>query len=325
VLPQTQALKLQAGGLLSINLLLLWSVVMTWLFFPLLTWMAAAPLVLLWTRPAPALVKSASILVWLCVLFMLSKEIFTIYLVITLFLAVLVYLCLTERLSLSSGLAALIVASVGVIGILWAAKAYLGYDPAGAAIKSYDAMIASVTAEVAKGKAQAWAVTFVTMARDSCVYAFRVVPGATIFYLFLTLFISNSLVTRGMLRRDPSKTRITFSFLETRLDFFFVWLLIAGWTGLFLSHELKNAVLNLFFLNSVYILAACFGLQGLAVVVTLIRRMSLPMWLWIAIAVLLLGFSPGSRSVTVILVCGIGLLDEWFHFRKIKIDIGGSE
>ena len=319
--PQSQALKLQAGGFLSVNILLLWSVALSWLS-PWMTWMAAVPLVILWFRQAPALVKGVSLSSWMALLFLLNRELFVTFLIFGVFVGGLIALCYSDRVNLSGALAVLIVASVALIGILWAAKVFWSFDLVGDVIKSYDRLVALAAAEAAKGKMQAWVVPSVTAMRDSAVYWVQTLPGAVIFLSFLAFFISNSLVAGAMLRREAGRPRVTFSFLEARLDFFFVWILIASWTGLFISHELKNQALNGFFLNAVYILAACFGLQGAAVMLALFRSFPFPNWVRIFIAILLFGFWP---RVAAVMVCGIGLLDEWFHFRKIKIDIGGKE
>lgn len=129
-----------------------------------------------------------------------------------------------------------------------------------------------------------------------------IMPGMLMVSLLMTVWI-NMLLANRLLRLVTGNAPWP-PFRQWRLVDRLVWLLIAGGLGLLVSPLAPVA------LNVVLVMATLYMLQGLAVLVHLLDRWSVPPFLRIFIYIMLVLQSLGLALIV------LGLIDVWADFRR---------
>ncbi len=105
-----------------------------------------------------------------------------------------------------------------------------------------------------------------------------------------------------------------------QLGFNLVWVFIASWAGLLVSYIMNNPMMRMIFLNAFLICSALYILQGLMVLGSFYRRLSMNRTIKIVILFFALTILP--TLILTLCVCSLGLFDAWFDLRKLKSDGG---
>lgn len=197
---------------------------------------------------------------------------------------------------------------LGVSALLLVAK--VGKVPLIAGIKSY---IAATVEEVVRLKGLADGPSGSLLAEhtaDIAAFAFDILPGV-VFAFLLAAVVVNSLLGRRLAgifpgRWDPSESLTAF-----RLPDVIVWLPIASGIAFFAgTYRVGMSTVKLIALNLLVVAGALYFFQGLAVVVSLVRSLRVPMIRGFAYAALIVFFQAAAFFIV-----GLGVADVWVDFR----------
>ncbi len=136
--------------------------------------------------------------------------------------------------------------------------------------------------------------------------------GSLVFGYFVNLAAAWYLGNRIGARSRYQKSLAAFSLPEV-----FVWPLIASWTVVLIGRFVKLGHLRAFALNAGLILLALYGVQGLAIIETLVARVRRgpESRRWLLIAVLLALFVPALGVLALVVIPLVGVSEIWIKYR----------
>ncbi len=105
-----------------------------------------------------------------------------------------------------------------------------------------------------------------------------------------------------------------------RLNDYFIFALIAGIAGLLLLKHESYPVLYVIALNTALVVSALYVIQAMGIVKHYFIRRNIPVYVLPLLLITLTLISPGLMVFFMILFTGLGSLDLWADFRKLRPD-----
>ncbi len=105
-----------------------------------------------------------------------------------------------------------------------------------------------------------------------------------------------------------------------RLNDYFIFALISGIAGLLLVKHESFPVLYVIALNTALVVSALYVIQAIGIVKHYFIRRNIPVYVLPLLLVTLTVISPGLMVFFMILFTGLGSLDLWADFRKLRPD-----
>ena len=102
------------------------------------------------------------------------------------------------------------------------------------------------------------------------------------------------------------------------INAYFVFVFILAWAFVLLAGR-EMGVFYVLALNGALIMSTLYFVQALGVLSFYMKKKNLPDYLLILLVVLIIFLSKGVGAVLAIILTGVGLLDLWADFRKIRI------
>ena len=102
------------------------------------------------------------------------------------------------------------------------------------------------------------------------------------------------------------------------INAYFVFVFILAWAFVLLAGR-EMGVPYVVVLNGALIMSTLYFVQALGVLSFFMKKKNLPDYLLILLVVLIIFLSKGVGAVLAIILTGVGLLDLWADFRKIRI------
>jgi hypothetical protein len=206
-------------------------------------------------------------------------------------------------------------------GVIWSLKAFGGFDLAGTILARFNEALDLAISRW--GGKPGWSLNEVEvgLVRDAVASALGRYGVATLFLGVMTSSVSNIFLSFVFLRDSYSPKSVRSDFAGWETDFWVMLLFLLLWAGVMTGLFLKNDLIRVVSLNGLMMAGWFYLLQGLAVFAAGFKRLPGPGLLKLFIVLVLLQFVP--LLVVATAVFGFGLLDEWFHFRRITIPSGG--
>lgn len=142
-----------------------------------------------------------------------------------------------------------------------------------------------------------------------------IVPFSIFLYTLMFSALCYLIVKRFFMfmKRETSES----SLAEFDLNAYLVFAFILAWACVLLAGK-QMGELYIIILNGALIMSALYFIQALGVISFFLKKKKMPDYLLVILVLIILIFSRGVGAFLAIILTGLGLLDLWADFRKIR-------
>jgi hypothetical protein len=165
------------------------------------------------------------------------------------------------------------------------------------------------------------------MTKDQAVALITRYPVALLYTFIMTVSFFTVFVSGFFNTQFGARARLMRQLVTLKLNFHFLWVLIAVWAAVAVSLLIKNEPMKVIAANAAAIVSFFYFMQGLLVSSIFISNLKIPVIIKFFIVGLVLILLNRIQMVLVFILCSLGVFDEWVGFRNIKFEQpdGGNE
>ncbi len=142
-----------------------------------------------------------------------------------------------------------------------------------------------------------------------------VIPFVSFFYALSIAGFSFFLMRKYLMKKAGAATRALELF---RINDYFIFGLIAGWSGVILLDKNIFPVISIVSLNVALMVSTLYTVQALGIIKYFFQKRGFPIYILPLLIITIFILGPSAVMFTVILLMGIGSLDLWSDFRKLS-------